>query len=501
MTPPLARPPGPSHALDSGSRREAAPWAERYARRLVVTDLIAVCWAVFGSQLVRFGFDDTAVTGIERTPFALDYTAVSVLLVIAWMAVLSATGTRDPRVVGTGSTEYKRIAETGLRLFGAVAIIAYLFQIDVARGYILVSFPLGILALLVCRWIWRQWLVAERTRGHYSSRAIIVGTPATAAALTAELSRSSAAGYAIVGACILGTGVPRTAPWDDALPAVGTLEEVPALLERLGADTVIVTSTDALPAERVRALSWSLEPGEHHLVVAPSLTDIGGPRIHMRPVAGLPLMHVETPRYEGFKRFSKRAFDLLGSATLLLVLSPLLIGIAIAVRATSRGPVFFRQQRIGYDGEAFAMLKFRSMVVDAEQRLDELVVAPARGAGNEVLFKMRDDPRVTSVGRVLRRHSLDKLPQLLNVVIGQMSLVGPRPPLEREVAQYEQHVHRRFFVKPGVTGLWQVSGRSTLSWSDSVRLDLYYVENWSLVGDIVILWRTIKAVRRGEGAY
>ena len=499
MTLPPAPEPRAPIDVRGASRTTTVPWAERYSRRLVATDLVAVSWAVIGSQLVRFGFDDAAVAA-NRSSFAVDYTAVSVLLIAAWMAVLAAAGTRDPRVVGSGSLEYKRVAEAGVRLFGTVAIIAYLFQIDVARGYILVSFPLGILALLVSRWIWRQWLIAERAHGRYSSRAIIIGTAATAAALSAELARASAAGYAIVGACVLGTGVPRTAPWNDQLPAVGTLEEVPAMLERLDADTVIVTSTDALPAERVRALSWSLEPGEHHLVVAPSLTDIGGPRIHMRPVAGLPLMHVETPRYEGFKRFSKRAFDLVGSASLLLVLSPVLIGIAIVVRTTSPGPVFFRQQRIGYDGAPFAMLKFRSMVVDAEQRLDGLVQAQ-RGAGNEMLFKMRDDPRVTPLGRALRRYSLDELPQLLNVFIGQMSLVGPRPPLEREVQQYESHVHRRFFVKPGVTGLWQVSGRSTLSWSDSVRLDLYYVENWSLVGDIVILWRTVKAVRRGEGAY
>jgi exopolysaccharide biosynthesis polyprenyl glycosylphosphotransferase len=249
----------------------------------------------------------------------------------------------------------------------------------------------------------------------------------------------------------------------------------------------------------VKRLSWGLTPGAEHLVVAPSLIDVGGPRIRTRPVASLPLIHVETPRFEGRKLFAKRTFDLLASATLLLLLSPVLIAVAIAVKLSSPGPVFFAQERVGIKGKLFKMLKFRSMVVDAEQRLADLQAQ--RDAGNSVMFKMKDDPRVTPIGRVLRRYSLDELPQLINVLLGSMSLVGPRPPLPREVEAYDQHVNRRFLVKPGVTGLWQVSGRSSLPWEETVRLDLYYVENWSLTGDIVILWRTLRAVARRDGAY
>jgi exopolysaccharide biosynthesis polyprenyl glycosylphosphotransferase len=278
------------------------------------------------------------------------------------------------------------------------------------------------------------------------------------------------------------------------------LEDIPALLAAYGADTVIVTSSHDLPPRRIRELSWSLEPGRRHLVVAPGLTDVGGPRIHVRPAAGLPLVHIETPRYEGFRSTAKRAFDIASAGAGILLLAPLLVVIALAIRIGSPGPVLFRQPRVGRGGERFDMLKFRSMVVDAEARLAEIVEVGRRET-NGVMFKMRDDPRVTPIGRFLRRYSLDELPQLFNVLVGSMSLVGPRPPLEREVAVYENHVNRRFLVKPGITGLWQVSGRANLSWEETVRLDLYYVENWSLVGDLVILWRTMRAVVGRDGAY
>jgi len=266
------------------------------------------------------------------------------------------------------------------------------------------------------------------------------------------------------------------------------------------ADTVLITSANELSTGTVRSLSWQLEPGRQHLIVAPSLTDIGGPRLHARPVAGLPLVHVETPRYQGGKLHAKRTFDVLAAGALIVVLSPVLIAVALAVRFASPGGVFFRQERVGLSGERFNMLKFRSMYEDAEERLLELAAAD-RDSGNAVMFKMKDDPRVTGIGKLLRRFSLDELPQLFNVVRGDMALVGPRPPLDREVEQYADTVHRRFLVKPGITGLWQVSGRSDLTWDETVRLDLFYVENWTLTGDLTILLKTVRAVLKSEGAY
>jgi exopolysaccharide biosynthesis polyprenyl glycosylphosphotransferase len=326
----------------------------------------------------------------------------------------------------------------------------------------------------------------------------LVGSRASVEHIARELIRRPSAGYHVVGACL--PGEPAGALDGADVPLYGTINDVQPALAASGADTVVITSSDDLPPDRVRQLSWSLEPGHQHLVVAPSLTDIGGPRISTRPVAGLPLIHVETPRYEGRKLFTKRAFDLVLSALLITVASPFLAVIALVVKLSSPGPVLFKQERVGLNGRTFNMFKFRSMTVDAEERLADIRTLQD-SAGNTVMFKLKNDPRVTPFGRWMRRFSIDELPQLFNVFGGSMSLVGPRPPLKHEVDVYEKHVHRRFLVKPGITGLWQVSGRSNLSWEDTVRLDLYYVENWSVLSDLVILWRTVKAVIATDGAY
>jgi len=475
-------------------------WREVYASRLVVTDLLVLVWVVFGVQIAWFGVSARDVQfGGDLTEVAVSYTAISVTIITAWMVTLGIYGSRGYRVLGTGPQEYRQVADATVRLFGLVAIVSFLFQIEFARGYILIAFPLGLAVLIFSRWIWRLWLGAQRLDGKYSSRVLLVGSEVSAIHLSKELARQSAAGYLVVGACIPGGYEHEFLPGTE-IPVFDDVDNLQESMALVGADTVVVTSNEALPPQRMRQLSWGLEPGRQHLVVSPSLTDIGGPRIHTRPVAGLPLIHVETPRYEGKRLFAKRAFDLCAAALLIVGLVPLLAAIALSIRLSTPGSVFFRQQRVGINGEHFSMLKFRSMVTDAEVQLDSLR-STARAEGNAVMFKMKDDPRVTPIGRFLRRYSLDELPQLFNVFGGSMSLVGPRPPLESEVQEYESHVHRRFLVKPGVTGLWQVSGRSNLSWEDTVRLDLYYVENWSITGDISILWRTARAVLRRDGAY
>ncbi|MFJ3028226.1 sugar transferase [Curtobacterium sp. NPDC087080] len=471
-------------------------WSRRYSRRVLVTDLLALIWVVFGVQIAWLGFSSNLTT--NTADLRLSYFAISIVVIAVWMTGLAVYDTRGPRVIGVGSTEYRLVADASVRVFGFIAIAAYLLRVDLARGYVLIAFPVGILVLLLSRWMWRQWLVAERKHGGYSARVLLVGSTASVLHIGRELARSPEAGYRVVGAAVA-SGTRGVLP-GSTIESHGGIDDVAEALAATGADTVVITSSDDLPPERVRQLSWSLEPGRQHLVVAPSLTDIGGPRIHTRPVQGLPLIHVETPTYSGRKLYTKRAFDLVGSALLIIVLSPVLILLAILVKAGSPGPVFFRQERVGLNGGTFHMIKFRSMVVDAEARLQELS-ALDRAEGNTVLFKMKNDPRVTRVGAFMRRYSLDEVPQLFNVLLGNMSLVGPRPPLASEVERYDSHVHRRFLVKPGMTGLWQVSGRSDLSWEDSVRLDLYYVENWAIVGDLVILWRTARAVVRSQGAY
>jgi exopolysaccharide biosynthesis polyprenyl glycosylphosphotransferase len=487
----------PAQTAAKGAGRN---WRDVYAARLVITDLLVLIWVVFGVQIAWFGASSADVRfGGNLTQIAVSYTAISVTIIAAWMLMLGIYGSRGYRVLGTGPQEYRQVADGTVRLFGLVAIVSFLFQIEFARGYILMAFPLGLGVLVLSRWIWRIWLGAQRSEGKYSSRVLLVGSQASAEHLARELASQPAAGYLVVGACIPGGHGIDKIP-DTNIPVFLDIDKLQEAMTAVGADTVVVSSSEALPPQRMRELSWGLEPGRQHLVVVPSLTDIGGPRIHTRPVAGLPLIHVETPRYEGKRLFAKRAFDIFASAVLIVVLSPFLAAIAVAVRLSTPGEVLFRQQRVGINGESFTMLKFRSMVSDAESLLGPLQ-DETRLEGNNVMFKMKNDPRITPVGGFLRRFSLDELPQLFNVLGGSMSVVGPRPSLESEVRDYETHVHRRFLVKPGITGLWQVSGRSNLSWADSVRLDLFYVENWSITGDISILWRTARAVLARDGAY
>jgi exopolysaccharide biosynthesis polyprenyl glycosylphosphotransferase len=476
-------------------------WRQRYARRIWFSDLFVLVWVVYGTQILWFGLGnaDVAIRHDSRLN-EFSYWLFSTGLVIAWMWALSLIDSRSERVIGTGNAEYMRVVDASFRLFGLIAIVAFLLRVDVARGFLLVSLPAGVAVLLFARWLWRKWLVSKRLSGEYSARVLLVGSETSVAHIARELERTPSAGYRVVGACVPSGRIAATIEGTD-IPIMGNVNAVDRAILATGADTVAVTSTDELPPDKVKQISWGLEAGKQHLVLAPSIIDIAGPRIHTRPVSGLPLIHVETPRFSRGQRVIKRTMDLSISLLGVVANSPILAFLAMSVRLSSQGPVFFRQTRIGLRGKEFSMIKFRSMVVNAEDLLEQLEKQD-RDAGNEVLFKMKDDPRVTPVGRIMRKFSLDELPQLFNVIGGSMSLIGPRPPLPKEVAQYDDHVHRRFLAKPGITGLWQVSGRSSLSWEESVRLDLSYVENWSLVGDIVILAKTAKAaLAPGETAH
>ncbi|MCC2034065.1 sugar transferase [Microbacterium sp. BWT-G7] len=476
-------------------------WRALYARRLFVSDFLVLVWVVYGAQIAWFGLGNAQIAMSEHTGITVvSYWLFSAGLIAAWMIALGLSDSRTHRVIGNGPAEYVRVADASFRLFGAIAILAFLFQIEVARGFLLISLPLGIVVLLLERWLWRQWLIAHRRVGEYSARVLLVGSEQSVAQVARELRRTPSAGYHVVGACVPSGRIASTIAGTD-IPIMGSVNAVERAMLATAADTVAVTSTDELPADKVKQISWGLEAGKQHLVLAPSIADIAGPRLHTRPVSGLPLIHVETPKFSKGQVFLKRLVDLSASVIGVILLSPVLAFLAIAVRLSSEGPVFFKQTRIGLRGEEFRMIKFRSMVVNAEELLENLA-AQQRDSGNEVLFKMKNDPRITPIGRIMRKYSLDELPQLFNVIGGSMSLVGPRPPLPSEVAQYADHVHRRFLAKPGITGLWQVSGRSSLSWEDSVRLDLSYVENWTLLGDIAIILKTGKAaIAPGETAH
>lgn len=492
--PPAADPESaPVTQFDRTPRSGFRGWTAGYARRLLFSDLLVLVLVVYGTQVLWLGLGGAKVAMAADTRLTdVSYWMFSALLVVLWMVGLSMADTRSPRVVGTGSMEYVRVANSSFVVFSVVIIASFLLQFDVARGYLLISLPTGILLLMAERSLWRHWLLRRRRTGDYSSRVLLIGSEQSVGRIAHELARTPGAGYHVVGACIP-TGQVGATIGDTEIPVMGNVNDISAAMRVVGADTVVVTSTDELPPFKVKQISWQLEAGRQHLVLAPSIVDIAGPRLHTRPVAGLPLIHVETPRFSKGQLFLKRITDLSASLLGVIVLSPVFVFLAITIRLSSDGPIFFRQKRVGLKGREFTMLKFRTMVPDAEALLPGLL-AEQRDAGNEILFKMTNDPRVTPIGRIMRKFSLDELPQLFNVIGGSMSLVGPRPPLASEVEKYADHVHRRFLAKPGITGAWQVGGRSTLSWEDSVRLDLSYVENWSLAGDILIVLKTGKAV-------
>lgn len=472
-------------------------WKRSYAVRLFLTDILSIVLAVSLSQAIWLKDGETvAMARSMGHSFTPTYTLVSALIILLWLIFLDYFGARDHKNIGSGMIEYRRVADATIRLFGILAIIAFLFGIELGRGYFLTALPLGLGLLLSSRWLWRQWLRAQQRRGKYLSRALLIGQRAKSEHVARTMQRHGESGILAVGAL---TKLGHTEEVMPGLPVLGTYGDLLSVIDRMHIDTVMITGADDLGPKHMRQLGWDLEARKVELIVAPALTDVAGPRIHARPVAGLPLIHVEFPEFEGRKQATKRLFDIIGALVLLVLTSPILIGVAIAVRASGPGPILYAQERVGLRGKPFGMLKFRSMVQGADDQLASLL--DAQGTSDKPLFKVMNDSRITPVGRVIRKYSLDEFPQLINVLLGHMSLVGPRPQRSAEVALYDDAAHRRLFMKPGMSGLWQVSGRSKLSWEDAIRLDLYYVENWSITGDLVILWRTIWAVAAADGAH
>ncbi len=467
-------------------RHTSPRWLPKYARGLVALDFAVAAAAAVVAPLVRFA--DGSSSGHA-------YVVCTLLFPVLWVVAAAASRAYEQRFLGTGSEEYRRVFNAAVRYGAVVASVAFGFAAPIPRGYVVVSFPLATFGALVGRYAARQVLHAARRKGSCHHRVLLVGTERSISELVRQVRRDTYAGFTVVGACLDRS----TQDTIDGVPVVGTSGTILDALWATGADTLAVTAWSILSQQQMRQLAWDLEGSDIDVLVAPAITDVTGPRIHIRPVAGLPLLHVEQPEFTGSRRVLKGGFDRLLALGALLLLSPLLLTIAVIIRLTSPGPALFRQVRVGKGGREFEMLKFRSMRVTAEAELAALMAQ--NEAGDGLLFKIRKDPRITPIGAWLRRFSLDEVPQLVNVLRGQMSLVGPRPPLPAEVRHYGDDVHRRLLVKPGLTGLWQVSGRSDLPWDEAVRLDLDYVENWSLAMDLTILWRTGAAVVSRRGAY
>ncbi len=480
-----------TQAAEAGRRRRRA-WAGRHLAAVAVLDA-GLFQAVALSAAPLHYAGGTLRLAHYRVTFAVGALVATVL----YSAALASAGCYDRRVLGSGTEEYRRVLNGGVRFVAAFALLEVAFKLQVGRSAVLATVPAGVGLSLLVHHRARRRLRSAQVRGQRRERMVVVGREREADLFMRHL---LVWGHSAIDVTAIYTGDARE--WASAYPTsavrIPDRDSFFSLVRSGAVDSVAVVDQGALGEQGLRDLGWALEGLGVDIMVAPEATDVVGPRLAVRPVGGLPLLQVEEPRFTGPVRVVKDLVERAIAAFGLIVTSPLLLATALAVKLTSPGPVLYRQTRVGRDGRDFTMLKFRSMTVGADSAVPEMI---GMNDCDGILFKMRTDPRVTTAGRWMRRFSIDELPQLWNVVRGDMSVVGPRPPLPSEVELYPAHVRRRLLVKPGLTGLWQVNGRADLSWEDAVRLDLHYVDNWSPTGDLAILLRTLGAVVRGRGAY
>ncbi|SDJ43230.1 exopolysaccharide biosynthesis polyprenyl glycosylphosphotransferase [Streptomyces indicus] len=487
----LAGPLPPARGRPAGGAidQSATDWEQRYRRTVIVSDTAATAFVVAAIGGF-FGVRDAADWHEKWRILAF----LTELLVLGALAVSRSWA---PAVLGQGAEEFRRL---GRALFTA-AVVLSLGGIALSsrniKLWIFVAIPAIALVTMTERYLLRRWLHKQRAEGRCLRPVLAAGSPDTVRDLIARARKYPHLGWRVDAVCTPSGRGPGSDHLD-GVPVVGRLGDVALHVRRDGYRVVAITPDPHWTPDRLQKLSWNLEGSEADMVVAPVLMEVAGPRLHVDAVLGIPLLRVSMPVFTGGRRVVKSVADRLGAAVLLVVFSPLMLLVGLVVLADSRGGVFYRQRRVGKDGREFTIYKFRTMVSGAHQARAALAGLD-EGAG--LLFKVRRDPRVTRVGAVLRRYSLDELPQLFNVLAGSMSLVGPRPPLPEESAAYGPDIRRRLLVKPGLTGLWQISGRSDLPWEEAVRLDLRYVEDWSLALDAVILWKTLRAVLQGQGAY
>ncbi|MEU9339988.1 sugar transferase [Streptomyces sp. NPDC048278] len=482
-------PPARGRLADGGVNRPAIEWEQRYRRTVIVSDTVATAIVVAGIGEF-FGARDAANWHEKWGILAFG----TELLVLSSLVVGRSWA---PAVLGQGAEEFRRL---GRSLFAATVVLALGGIALTSRNiklWIFVAIPAIGLVTMTARYLLRLDLHRRRKDGRCLRPVLAAGSPATVGDLITRTRKFPHIGWRVQAVC---TTDGRGLDGDEleGVPVVGGLADVAKHVRHDGYRVVAVTPDPYWTPDRLQRLAWNLEGSDAEMVVAPVLMEVAGPRLHVDAVLGIPLLRVSLPTFTGGRRAIKEVVDRVGSAVLLLLFAPLMAVVALLVLTDSRGGAFYRQRRVGKDGREFTILKFRTMVVGAHRARAELA---DRDEGAGLLFKVRRDPRVTRVGAVLRRYSIDELPQLFNVLTGAMSLVGPRPPLPEECAAYDPDIRRRLLVKPGLTGLWQISGRSDLPWEEAVRLDLRYVEDWSLALDTVILWKTMRAVLHGQGAY
>ncbi len=462
----------------SGSR---VIWAQQLARNMSIFDFVTLSFTLLVVVSVRFS--DIWLGNL--TSYEISNILFSILLLISWNFFLWFTNSRDVKTLGFGADEYKRIVNATFLSFTLIAITSYIFKLEISRSFTLITYSLGLTFLFILRRVLRRRLLKARLEGRYISRVMLLQSTEVDL-VESRLNAAQHAGFRIVYRYLLNENKTLN------------LTEIVKKANENNCDQIMIGQSAVISAVELRKLGWALEDTNIDLVVAPAVTEIAGPRLKVSNVEGLPLLHLEQPAFSGLARVTKRILDLFVSIFGLILISPFLLLIALVIKSFDKGPIIYRQKRIGKGNKEFFVYKFRTMITGSHSLRSEVMSNTAK---DPRLAKNPNDPRVTKPGSFLRRWSFDEIPQLINVIRGEMSLVGPRPPLAEEVSRYEKSETRRLLVTPGLTGLWQVSGRSELDWEDAVRLDLYYVENWSLTLDLLIILRTAAAVWRGEGAY
>ncbi|MDQ3577304.1 MAG: sugar transferase [Actinomycetota bacterium] len=485
--PGIRRARGPRRDLPSGepSYPPVAGWEPRYRTGVIISDLAATLVGVIVAGGIVSDYTTARGLLVGLSTFAVLLTALTVNRV--W----------NQAVLGQGAEEFRRLGRGFVAGGVALALGGLLFDIGQIRPWVFIVIPVAALLAFPMRYLLRQLLHRARRAGGCLLPVMAAGSVDTVRDLITRTRNTPHLGWRIDAVCTadgLGEGVTEL----DGIPVVGQLHDLATHARRGGYRIVAVTPDQHWTPRRLQQLAWRLEGSGAEMVVAPVLMEVAGPRLHVDAVLGMPLLRVTAPSFTGVRRMIKDVVDKVGSALLITLLTPVMLTVAAAIKLDTGGPVFYKQRRVGKDGREFTIIKFRTMVTDAHRMVADLA---DRNEGSGLLFKMRNDPRVTKVGAFLRRYSADELPQLFNVLMGPMSLVGPRPPLPEESARYGEDVRRRLLVKPGLTGLWQVSGRSDLPWEEAIRLDLRYVEDWSLALDAVIIWKTFRAVFTGHGAY
>ncbi|MDQ3954830.1 MAG: sugar transferase [Actinomycetota bacterium] len=468
------------------------PLQRRSARRIalrMVADGMAVSAGLFTASAIRFEL----MTGSPAPD--LDYTLITVLGTPVVILLFWLYGLYEPRQVLSPVNEFKQV------FHGVVAGGALLFIFDsvlslkLARGWVFIALLSGLVIVGGERLAVRKTLHFLRRRGGDVTRTIVLGANQEARAIARTLEREGWLGYSIIG--FVDDQQPVGHEVSDGHEVIGRTSDLTDLV-RAHQATLVLVAASAFDTSRLNRLFWELQDVDIDLQITSGTVDLLASRMVVQSVAGVPLLYVKRPGMDKLQRTFKRTTDVIGSLSGLILLSPLLVLMALWIKLDSKGHVFFKQERVGRDGKRFTLWKFRTMIEDAEQRRAEL---EHLSEGPGLLFKLKEDPRVTSAGKRLRRYSLDELAQLWNVLRGDMSLVGPRPALPSEVEQYDDWIRNRLRVKPGITGLWQVSGRTETSFSDYVRHDLFYIQNWSFSLDLWILWRTLRAVISAEGAH